>query len=1461
MKKIITLLLIILFAVSWQLNAQYFTEDFENGGNFPTGWTLIPGTGDDWAIDQGDDYGPGAAQSGTYCAFFNDYDYSSGTTADMISPNIDLSGATAPQLVFWYFDAGGSDVVEVLVSTDGTNYTSVFTTPDTVSSWTEFTIDLSPYAGESTVTIAWRGTSIYGFSNPHVDNIVVAEPPTCPAPNGLSASNITDDSAELSWTENGSATAWNIEYGPAGFTQGSGTVVAVTSNPYTLTGLTPATSYDFYVQADCGGGDVSSWTGPYTFMTPGTCGFFRVDLIDSWGDGWNGGLLTVYINGNVYADFTINNGAGPESHYIPVNTGDILSFVYTAGFYSNENQYIVYDNNGFEVANEGANGTPNNVGDPSVPSGLEACPSCPNPANLSVANVTDTQADLTWFETGSATTWNIEYGTAGFAQGSGTVVAVTSNPYTLTGLTPATSYDFYVQADCGGGDTSDWVGPFTFTTECNPVSTFPYSYGFEDTTVNSEADWTVSCWSANPQNIAGASSYDPPYRWTPIDGPTPSSNTGPAGPHNGSIYAYTEASGSNDGDVAELFSPILDLSGLTQPQLSFYYFMYGADIGTLSVDTYDGTTWTNDVWTISGEQQTSDADPWLEATVSIPNTVTRIKIRAIRGPSYVSDIAVDDILIQETPTCIHPSLLSATNITDNSADLSWTENGTATTWNIEYGPAGFTQGSGTVVAVTSNPYTLTGLTAATSYDFYVQSDCGGGSTSSWEGPFTFRTLCGVVSTFPYNYGFEDVTANTEADWSLSCWSGNPENVSGAGAYDPPYRWTPIDSATPSSDTGPAGPYNGTMYAYTEASGSNGGDVAELISPVFDFSSLSVPQLTFYYYMYGADIGTLSVDTYDGTSWTNDVWTLTGQQQTSDSDPWLEATVFLTNNVTQVRFRAIRGGDYQADIAIDDISIQEAPTCPHPSFLSATNITSDSAELSWTENGSATAWNIEYGPTGFTQGQCTVVAVTSNPYTLTGLSPVTNYDFYVQSDCGGGDLSIWEGPYSFMTSGTCGFFRVDLLDSYGDGWNGGLLTIYVNGTSFMNVTLDNGAGPESYNIPVNQGDILSFDYTPGSYSTENEYVVYDNNNIMLADEGAGAVEPGDIGDPTIPSGFEACPTCPRPTNLTVSNLTAHSADLGWTENGPATAWNIEYGMSGFTPGQGTVVAVTSNPYTLTGLDAAVTYDFYVQSDCGGGDESMWSGPYTFTTLCDTQLPYMQDFDTTMGCWTTEDANGDGKTWMRGTSPTSLSCVSGNGDYVAFVKFNDAYDMNDWLFSPGFDLSAGTTYALEFSYGNDGTTAFAEDMDVYISTGATSADALNGTQILSETGIVDGCHEFANYNITVPTDGIYYFAFHGKSLAGQDILMIDDFKLDLASGINELTNVTAIYPNPTTGQFVIKSHDLKNAQVYVYTLTGKEIYHNTIDSDNYTVNLGHVQKGVYFVKVASENKSYVSKLIIK
>jgi hypothetical protein len=266
MKKI--LLFIAAMAATTLSFSQYFVEDFENGGSFPTGWGLSNGV-DDWDIDMGNYYGPGSAQSGTYSAFFNDYDYSTSTTADMISSKIDLSLATNPELTFWYYDGSGSDDVQVLFSIDSSAFTSALTTSTTVTPWTKITIDMTLLAGQSSVWIAFRGVSVFGSTNPHIDNIVVAEPPTCPNPLVPATTYVGSDSAELYWANGGAESQWQVQYDTANFTLGTGSLVIANTKPFGINGLTPITNYEYYVRAVCGPGDSSIWIGPLAFTT--TC--------------------------------------------------------------------------------------------------------------------------------------------------------------------------------------------------------------------------------------------------------------------------------------------------------------------------------------------------------------------------------------------------------------------------------------------------------------------------------------------------------------------------------------------------------------------------------------------------------------------------------------------------------------------------------------------------------------------------------------------------------------------------------------------------------------------------------------------------------------------------------------------------------------------------------------------------------------------------------------------------------------------------------------------------------------------------------------------------------------------------------------------------------------------------------------------------------------------------------------
>ncbi len=92
-----------------------------------------------------------------------------------------------------------------------------------------------------------------------------------------------------------------------------------------------------------------------------------------------------------------------------------------------------------------------------------------------------------------------------------------------------------------------------------------------------------------------------------------------------------------------------------------------------------------------------------------------------------------------------------------------------------------------------------------------------------------------------------------------------------------------------------------------------------------------------------------------------------------------------------------------------------PPCsfPDPESLGAENFTSTAADLFW-EDDDGDTWNIQWGEKGFMPGRGeTVMEITAIPFTLQGLAPFTEYDFWVQSWCGT-ESDFWTGPFSFTT---------------------------------------------------------------------------------------------------------------------------------------------------------------------------------------------------------------------------------------------------------------------------------------------------------------------------------------------------------------------------------------------------------------------------------------------------------------
>lgn len=91
-------------------------------------------------------------------------------------------------------------------------------------------------------------------------------------------------------------------------------------------------------------------------------------------------------------------------------------------------------------------------------------------------------------------------------------------------------------------------------------------------------------------------------------------------------------------------------------------------------------------------------------------------------------------------------------------------------------------------------------------------------------------------------------------------------------------------------------------------------------------------------------------------------------------------------------------------------------------------------------------------------------------------------------------------------------------------------------------------------------------------------------------------------------------CYAPTGLTTTGIQDTFATLGWTAGDGESQWDIHYKAQTSGNGYEVIAGVTDNPYTLTGLDATTTYQWYVVARCDGGQTSIPSLTDSFTTPC-------------------------------------------------------------------------------------------------------------------------------------------------------------------------------------------------------------------------------------------------------
>jgi len=158
---------------------------------------------------------------------------------------------------------------------DTATFVPVATCSPASTSYSDYLVAFNTYAGEGKyIAIKMeKANSSTSYRGVYIDNIHVELIPSCVELSDVAVSNITATTAQISWT-NGSEdqSAWQIALGTeASFDKDAVTPVEADANPFTLTGLTPETTYYIYVRAKCGEGDFSTWTARKSFRTVSTC--------------------------------------------------------------------------------------------------------------------------------------------------------------------------------------------------------------------------------------------------------------------------------------------------------------------------------------------------------------------------------------------------------------------------------------------------------------------------------------------------------------------------------------------------------------------------------------------------------------------------------------------------------------------------------------------------------------------------------------------------------------------------------------------------------------------------------------------------------------------------------------------------------------------------------------------------------------------------------------------------------------------------------------------------------------------------------------------------------------------------------------------------------------------------------------------------------------------------------------
>jgi len=738
--------------------------------------------------------------------------------------------------------------------------------------------------------------------------------------------------------------------------------------------------------------------------------------------------------------------------------------------------------------------------------------------------------------------------------------------------------------------------------------------------------------------------------------------------------------------------------------------------------------------------------------------------------------------------------------------------------------------------------------------FPIGTYMGAFNASPWVGPISFQTLCPGPILAPWMESFD-------GNSTPGCWTES-------GAQPWIYNTAAFYGAAAAGDhTG-----NGGNYMWQDGSFNDDGDTSVITSPLLIVDSMTTPELGYWVFSNNVD-DTLQYNEFIAEFWDGAAWTTVQNFKGNLAPNWVETIVPIdTFNITgpvQVRFTIIGefGNSFFNDILIDDVNVREAPTCPNPTAFVVDSITENSANVGFTASMASDTFFYWVVPAG-TAPVGPPSATTTLPVSLTGLNANTAYDFIIQIYCGPNDSSEVRGttfttlcpavvpgdsataaipttlPLSIVANSECNtnvigntapdvFYAVTvspcadslLISTCGSGFDTYLRVLddTLNQIAFND---DNGplcgGAQSSIALAVTGGStyyvvVEGFGANAGTYNLDIDEVITNAPDPSFSYASAAICEGSMAMLPTVTGDSGGVFTASA--GLMIDSLTGSFTPM--TAGNYVISYTVDNGSCALT--DTFAVAVSAND------DASFSYG--ADSVCTGGANAMvtFSGTTGGTFGAVAGLVYTDSVGTI-------DLTTSTPGTYAVTYSTMGACPASETDTItivetldaAFTYASDTFCMGDTIGALPTATNAGGMFSTTAGLTVDGTTGELNLM------GANLGDYV----ITYAFGGI--CPSSATYTVT-----------------------IEDCSVGLYGGLEDLS-VYQVFPNPNTGLFKVVNQGVdRDLDLQVVDLQGKLIFNeraNLIQGQPFTVDLGEVAAGTYFLRVVDGEKTANYKIAV-